>query len=241
MGRSKVVLPGVPSSYDEGGSTRWTPDAIAEVHALAQLGRYQVRGYNTFNKRMPTFDDLTFVPATMTRLPLEGYRENCETRTVLGAGRGLVEKPLDLKIPIYIASMSFGRPFRERQGQPRLRRLQGRDHDLHGRRRDARRRARSVTDAAVSNVARALPHRPRPSAPRGCPGDRGRPGCEARHRRALARHEGLRAASSKMRTLPQGVDQRSTIRHPGLSWAPTTCRSKSKNSGSLPTTRSRFS
>ena len=65
---------GVPSSYDEGGSTRWTPEAISEVHALAQLGRYQVRGYNTFNKRMPTFDDLTFVPATMTRLPLEGYR-----------------------------------------------------------------------------------------------------------------------------------------------------------------------
>ena len=77
---------GVPSSYDEGGSTRWTPEAISEVHALAQLGRYQVRGYNTFNKRMPTFDDLTFVPATMTRLPLEGYRESCDTTTVLGAG-----------------------------------------------------------------------------------------------------------------------------------------------------------
>ena len=45
---------GVPSSYDEGGSTRWTPEAISEVHALAQLGRYQVRGYNTFNKRLPT-------------------------------------------------------------------------------------------------------------------------------------------------------------------------------------------
>ncbi|MEL6792172.1 MAG: hypothetical protein AAFP78_01875, partial [Pseudomonadota bacterium] len=83
---------GVPSSYDEGGSTRWTPEAISEVHALAQLGRYQVRGYNTFNKRMPTFDDLTFVPATMTRLPLEGYRETCDTTTVLGGGRGLVEK-----------------------------------------------------------------------------------------------------------------------------------------------------
>ncbi|MEO0682434.1 MAG: hypothetical protein AAF192_18695, partial [Pseudomonadota bacterium] len=79
---------GVPSSYDEGGSTRWTPEAISEVHALAQLGRYQVRGYNTFNKRMPTFDDLTFVPATMTRLPLEGYRESCDTTTVLGGGRG---------------------------------------------------------------------------------------------------------------------------------------------------------
>ena len=33
---------GVPSSYDRGGSTRWTPEAISEVHALAQLGRYQV-------------------------------------------------------------------------------------------------------------------------------------------------------------------------------------------------------
>ena len=44
----------------------------------------------------------------MTRLPLEGYRESCDTTTVLGAGRGLVEKPLELKIPIYIASMSFG-------------------------------------------------------------------------------------------------------------------------------------
>ena len=41
--------PGVPSSYARGGSTRWTPEAIAEVHALSQLGRYQVRGFNTFN------------------------------------------------------------------------------------------------------------------------------------------------------------------------------------------------
>ena len=100
--------PGVPAAYDQGGSTRWQPDAIAEVQALAQLGRYQVRGYNCFNQRMPTFDDLTFVPATMTRLPLEGYRENCDMTTVLGAGSGLVENPLELKIPIYIASMSFG-------------------------------------------------------------------------------------------------------------------------------------
>ena len=99
---------GVPSSYAQGGSARWTPETISEVHALAQLGRYQVRGYNSFNKRLPTFDDLTFVPATLTRLPLEGYREKCETRTVLGAGRGLVETPIVLDIPIYIASMSFG-------------------------------------------------------------------------------------------------------------------------------------
>lgn len=99
---------GVLSSYEEGGSTRWTPEAISEVHALAQLGRYRVRGYNTFNKRMPTFDDLVFAPATMTRLPLEDCRKSCDTKTVLGGGRGIVECPLELCIPIYIASMSFG-------------------------------------------------------------------------------------------------------------------------------------
>ncbi len=99
---------GVPSSYERGKSVRWTPEAIAEVHALSRLGRYQIRGFNTFNSRFPTFDDLTFVPATMTRLPLEGYRESCDTKTVLGVRPGLVKQPLELDIPIYIASMSFG-------------------------------------------------------------------------------------------------------------------------------------
>ncbi|MDH4307577.1 MAG: FMN-binding glutamate synthase family protein [Acidimicrobiia bacterium] len=101
--------PGVPSSYEAGRSIRWTPDSIAEVHALSRLGRYQIRGFTTDNTRFPTFDDLTFVPASLTRLPLEGYRENCDTRTVLGGGRpDLVSAPLELGIPIYIASMSFG-------------------------------------------------------------------------------------------------------------------------------------
>lgn len=100
--------PGVPSSYTRGKSIRWTPESIAEIHALSRLGRYQVRGFNTFNTRFPTLDDLVFVPASMTRLPLEGYRESCDSTTVLGNRPGLVAKPLELKIPIYIASMSFG-------------------------------------------------------------------------------------------------------------------------------------
>ncbi len=99
---------GVPSSYERGNSPRWTPEAIAEAHAIAQLGRYQIRGFSAFNPRFPTLDDLVFVPATMTRLPLEGYRESCDTTTVLGDRPGLVEQPLELDIPIYIASMSFG-------------------------------------------------------------------------------------------------------------------------------------
>lgn len=99
---------GVPRSYAEGGSPRWTPKTIADIHAKAQLGRYQLRGFSTFQRNLPSFDDLVFQPATMTRLPLEGYRESCRTETVLGDGLGLVERPIHLDIPIYIASMSFG-------------------------------------------------------------------------------------------------------------------------------------
>jgi hypothetical protein len=37
---------------------------------------------------------------------IEGYREKCETKTVLGAR--FAKKPLELDIPIYITGMSFG-------------------------------------------------------------------------------------------------------------------------------------
>lgn len=99
---------GATASYERGESATWTPDAIADIHAKAQLGRYQLRGWSTFQRNLPTLDDLVFQPATMTRLPLEGYRESCESETVLGDGLGLVEQPIRLKTPIYIASMSFG-------------------------------------------------------------------------------------------------------------------------------------
>ncbi|UMG94104.1 FMN-binding glutamate synthase family protein [Nocardioides sp. TF02-7] len=99
---------GVPGSYARGDSPRWSPEAIADIQAKAQMGRYQLRGFSTFNKHLPSFDELVFQPATMTRLPLEGYREKCDTQTVLGDGLGKVEEPIVLDMPIYIAAMSFG-------------------------------------------------------------------------------------------------------------------------------------
>lgn len=99
---------GVPSSYEEGKSPRWTKEVIADIHAKSQLGRYQMRGFSTFQRNLPSFDDLVFQPATMTRLPLEGYREKCDTKTVLGGAFGNVSEPIELDIPIYIAAMSFG-------------------------------------------------------------------------------------------------------------------------------------
>ena len=94
--------------YANGRSHVWTAEAIRDIQAKADLGRYQIRGFSTFH-RFPTLDDLVFLPAVMTRLPLEGYRESCETTTVIGGGRpDLVARPLRLDIPIYLSSMSFG-------------------------------------------------------------------------------------------------------------------------------------
>lgn len=204
---------GVPGSYSEGGSTRWTPDAIAEVHALAQLGRYQVRGYNTFNKQMPTFDDLTFVPATMTRLPLEGYRESCDTRTVLGGGRGLVERPVELKIPIYIASMSFGALSANAKaslgyGASKVGTMTctGEGGMLE------EEREASQTLLYQMSPARYridLEHIRKADALEIVVGQGAKPGTGG-----LLLGMKVSPRVSKMRTLPEGVDQRSTIRHP---------------------------
>ncbi|HLF02924.1 MAG TPA: hypothetical protein VI547_13165, partial [Anaerolineales bacterium] len=61
-----------------GRSKVWTPHVIEDIQAKAELGHYQIRGFSTFFN-IPTLDQLTFLPAAMTRLPLEGYREFCET------------------------------------------------------------------------------------------------------------------------------------------------------------------
>ncbi|MGI9500283.1 MAG: FMN-binding glutamate synthase family protein [Geminicoccaceae bacterium] len=205
--------PGVPSSYDEGGSTRWTPDAIAEVHALAQLGRYQVRGYNTFNKRMPTFDDLTFVPATMTRLPLEGYRENCDTTTVLGAGRGLVEKPLVLKIPIYIASMSFGALSASAKASLGYGASKAGTMTCTGEGgmlEDEREASQTlVYQMSPARYGIDLDHLRRADGIEIVVGQGAKPGTGG-----LLLGMKVSERVSEMRTLPEGVDQRSTIRHP---------------------------
>ena len=46
---------GSPRSYAQGGSTRWTPGTIADIQAKAQLGRYQIRGFSTFQRQRPPF------------------------------------------------------------------------------------------------------------------------------------------------------------------------------------------
>jgi len=88
-------------------SGTYMPAIIEDIQAKAELGRYRIRGFGTLRPRTwATFDDLTFIPAGLTRIPLEGYREQCSTRTVLGAR--YATKPIELDIPIMITGMSFG-------------------------------------------------------------------------------------------------------------------------------------
>jgi len=86
-------------------SATFPQTVIDQVHTMAEEGRYEIRGWGA-KRALPTFDDLVFLTASASRYPLEGYRERCDTRTVLG-GR-FASKPLDLAIPITIAGMSFG-------------------------------------------------------------------------------------------------------------------------------------
>jgi len=88
-------------------SGTYTPGIIEDIQVKAELGRYRIRGFGTLRPRTwTTFDDLTFVPCGLTRIPLEGYREQCSTRTVLGTR--FAKKPLELEIPVMITGMSFG-------------------------------------------------------------------------------------------------------------------------------------
>ena len=83
----------------------WSPEVIEDIQLKAQLGRYRMQGFST-HRRVPNFDDLTFVPCGLSRVALEGYRERCETRTVLGTR--FAKKPVELALPITIAGMSYG-------------------------------------------------------------------------------------------------------------------------------------
>jgi len=78
---------------------------ISEIQRAAETGIYDIRGWGA-KRKLPHFDDLLFLGASMSRYPLEGYREKCDTDVVLGDTHA--KFPLHLDIPITIAGMSFG-------------------------------------------------------------------------------------------------------------------------------------
>ena len=86
-------------------SATFSKPVIKEIQRAASSGIYDIRGFGA-KRSIPTFDDLLFLGASMSRYPLEGYREKCDTTVTLGTR--FAKKPITISTPITIAGMSFG-------------------------------------------------------------------------------------------------------------------------------------
>jgi glutamate synthase domain-containing protein 2 len=93
--------PRTPPRY----SATFDAHVLAEIRRAAATGIYDIRGAGA-KRKLPHFDDLLFLGASISRYPLEGYRERCGTDVMLGTR--FAKQPIALKIPITIAGMSFG-------------------------------------------------------------------------------------------------------------------------------------
>src|SRR5262245_33266567 len=96
--------PAESKKYILGSSKIFTPEVMNDIHIKSELGRYRMRGFSLF-KKIPHWDDLTFLPGTLTRFVIEGYREKCDTKTIIGPR---AKRPMVLDIPVYVTGMSFG-------------------------------------------------------------------------------------------------------------------------------------
>lgn len=183
---------------------------LSEIRRAAATGIYDIRGAGT-KKKLPHFDDLLFLGASISRYPLEGYREKCGTDVVLG--NRFAKRPIELKIPITIAGMSFGAL--SAQAKEAL----GRGASLVG-------TSTTTGDGGMlpeerqhsrTLVYQCLPSRygMDPDDMRNCDaievvvGQGAKPGGGG----MLLGHK-ISARIAAMRDLPEGIDQRSACRHP---------------------------
>ncbi len=170
-------------------SATFDRNAIAEIQRAAREGIYDIRGWGA-KRRVPHFDDLLFLGASMSRYPLEGYRERCATDVVLGTR--YASKPIELEIPITIAGMSFGAlsaQAKEALGRGATEVGTSTTTGDGGMTPEER---TALEDARLPGAAVALRHEPRRSASRRRDRGRRRPGGEARRRRHAPRPEDLR-------------------------------------------------
>ncbi|MEO1421796.1 MAG: FMN-binding glutamate synthase family protein [Pseudomonadota bacterium] len=190
----------------------WTfsPEVNAEIRRAAATGIYDIRGGGA-KRRVPHFDDLLFLGASMSRYPLEGYRETCGTSVVLGDR--FAKKPITLDIPITIAGMSFGS-------------LSGPAKEALGRGASDAGTSTTTGDGGMTEEERGhssklvyqyLPSRygmnpddlRRADAIEMVVGQGAKPGGGG-----MLLGQKINERVAKMRDLPEGVDQRSACRHP---------------------------
>ena len=112
---------------------------LSEIRRAAATGIYDIRGGGA-KRKLPHFDDLLFLGASISRYPLEGYRERCDTSVVLGARyRQEADRAED---PDHHRRHELRLAVRPGQGSARPRRHARRHLDHHRRRRHDRGGAR---------------------------------------------------------------------------------------------------
>src|SRR5688572_5385390 len=192
-----------------GHSKLFSPEVIDDIHIKAELGRYRMRGMALF-KKIPSWDDLTFLPGTLTRFVIEGYREKCETKTVIGPR---AKRPLVLDIPVYITGMSFGAlSYESKVALARGATMAGTAtcSGEGGMMRDERRFSSKWFYQCIQSRYGFNPHHLRLAD--GCEFFIGQ-GCKV----GLGGHlmgQKVTDQVAEMRSLPAGIDQRSPARHP---------------------------
>jgi glutamate synthase domain-containing protein 2 len=183
---------------------------ISEIQRAAATGIYDIRGAGA-KRKLPHLDDLLFLGASISRYPLEGYREKGTTRTVLGARHA--SKPLDLAIPVTIAGMSFGAL------SATVKEALGRGASAVGTTTTTGDGGMTVEERSHSSllVYQYLPSRygmnpddlRRADAIEVVIGQGAKPGGGG-----MLLGQKISERIAKMRTLPEGIDQRSASRHP---------------------------
>jgi glutamate synthase domain-containing protein 2 len=191
-------------------STIFPPETIHEIQRAAREGLYAIRG-NGAKRRVPSFDDLLFHGASMSRYPLEGYRERCASDVWLGTRHA--KKPLHLDIPITIAGMSFGAlGANAKEALGRAATMVGTSTTTgDGGMTEEERRASKllVYQVLPSRYGMNPVHLRQADAIEVVVGQGAKPGGGGM---LLGQKISPRVAA--MRTLPEGVDQRSACRHP---------------------------
>ena len=195
------------SREESAGYDRKTLDYIRNA---AAHGLYEIRGMGA-KRKVANFDDLVFLGASLSRYPLEGYREKCVTKTLLGTR--FAKKPIELDIPITIAGMSFGSlsaNVKESLGRAASEMGTSTTTGDGGMTQEERRSSKTLVYQCLPSRYGFNPDDVRKAdAIEVVIGQGAKPGGGGM---LLGQKVSPRVA--KMRTLPEGIDQRSACRHP---------------------------
>ncbi len=191
-------------------SATFPEEIIAEIHRAAKVGIYEIKGLGA-KRRLPTFDDLLFLGASISRYPLEGYRERCDTSVTIGAHHA--SRPIELKIPITIAGMSFGAlgaNAKEALGRAASEVGTSTTTGDGGMTEEERKSSRTlVYQVLPSRYGMNPDHLRMADAIEVVIGQGAKPGGGG-----MLLGQKITERVAGMRTLPQGIDQRSACRHP---------------------------